>query len=409
MEHKEKSILSDISQQIDEKYVESIINDRNSLLICLNQLLTNQSICNSNNILIRIHCNHFDDYVRYVSGKVIVNYLIEGKLNFQTLCDSQYWHCLPQFCQFLNRVPNRIPIGDCLGYDSIINVLLNKLSDDKYCDDHCICNICETMVQIICLTTEENVDQLLLRLIGLISKQKRCFIYKLIELMIYIIKESDENCSSIQTISIWVFQQNFFSEVINISDQFYGFGGKYLSDHEVMDCDYDCDVVLLRESVLLFLMISSSESFMKSNSDSVIKERFKYVTEFVRNKCPKFDTNDWIIKLFIEEDEQLLSAIYCLVRLGDNQLSHFIMNAFIESIDCDSSVLLDMLCDEQTATLLLKLLLIFLKLNDISNNISISVKNVLLELRHKMQRLTEKQLFPYNVKPLMRLLNKLKN
>jgi hypothetical protein len=119
--------------------------------------------------------------------------------------------------------------------------------------------------------------------------------------------------------------------------------------------------------------------------------------------------NSWIIELFIEEDEQLLIALYCILKLNDNEMSHNLMNEFIEAIDCDHSVLLDMLCnDDETATNLLKLLLIYLKLNDITINIAINVRNVLLELCHKIERLTSKKLFPYNVKPLLKLLNKLK-
>ena len=227
--------------------------------------------------------------------------------------------------------------------------------------------------------------------------------------MINIIERRDENCKSIETISEWIFQQNFLTESISFSNDVYTFGGKYWSDQGSIDNQFGCDVVLLRQVVLLFLLTLSSDLVMNSISDNVIKDRLNIVSQLVRNKCPKFIENNWIVKLFIEEDEQLLSAVYCLIRLGDNQMSHFIINAFIESIDFDSSVLLDMLCDEQTATLLLKILLIFLKLSDISTNISINIKNVLLELRDKMQRLTAKQLFPYNVNPLMKLLNKLRN
>ena len=397
------------SQKIDEKYILSI-NDRNSLLICLNQLLTNPPKSDLNDVLLQIHCNHFDDYVKYVSAKVIIDYIFKRQLSLNFVFESKYWNSFSHLCQFLSTLSTKISIKECNGFESIIDELSNKLvnwsqSEDLLSEDQCLCHVFDTVLQVFPHINDENINTFLSNVTKLLTKEKkRCFVYKLIDIMINIMKQKEENPVLMKTISVWVIQQNFLTERINFSNVLYSFGGKYLSDN-----DFGCDVILLRQSVHLFLITLSSEYVLKSYSDIDIKDKLRAVEEFVRNKCKKFDENDWIVKLFIEEDEQLLSAVFCLIRLGDNQLSHFIMSSLIESIDFDSSVLLDMLCDEQTATLLLKIFLFYLKLSDILTEISINVKNVFLELSEKMEKLTAKQLFPYNVKPLIKLLNKLKN
>ena len=88
---------------------------------------------------------------------------------------------------------------------------------------------------------------------------------------------------------------------------------------------------------------------------------------------------------------------------------HQLLTVFFHGIHNDSSVLLDMLCnDQETAVCLLKMLLAYLKLENINDNINDNVKLVLLELNEKIQRLLHKNLFPYKVEPLIKLLHKLK-
>ncbi len=405
---------------ITKDYILSIINERNSLLICLNQILVNDSNIQLNDdlidLLLRIYCNHFDIYVKHICGKLLINFLINNDLNHNSLFQFNEWHCFPQLSKLLNDLLNKISKEECVGYQSLVDNILDKLRQfcetNSLCESHCLCYTLEVVNHIFSQTDDQNLNNIVLTFLKLFNdKQKRCFDQKFFNLLISIAKDNENksiSMHSMNSIFEWIFDQNLLIQSINISEQFYCFGGEYLSEISEQN-EFECDVVILRKFALLYLICLSSQSVIKSTNNHIICNRLLNISRFVTNKCNKMSENNWIIELFIEEDEQLLIALYCILKLNDNQMSHYLMNQFIEAIDCDHSVLLDMLCnDDETATNLLKLLLIYLKLNDITVNIAINVRNVLLELCHKIERLTLKKLFPYNVKPLLKLLNKLK-
>jgi hypothetical protein len=401
---------------ITKDYILSVINERNSLLICLNQILVNDSKIQLNDdlihLLFKIYCNHFDVYVKHICGKLLINFLINNDLNYNSLFQFNEWHCFPQLSKLLNDLLNKIPKEECVGYQSLVDNILDKLRQfcetNSLCEIHCLCYTLEVVNHIFSQTDDQNLNNIVLTFVKLFNhKQKRCFDQKFFDLLISIAKDNENKPNSMNSIFEWIFEENLI-ESINISDQFYCFGGEYLSEMSEKN-EFECDVIILRKFTLLYLICLSSQSVIESTNNHIIYNRLRNICRFVRSKCNKMSENNWIIELFIEEDEQLLTALYCILKLNNNQMSHYLMNEFIEAIDCDHSVLLDMLCnDDETATHLLKLLLIYLKLNDITINIATNARNVLLELCHKIERLTLKKLFPYNVKPLLKLLNKLK-
>lgn len=409
------------SELITKDYILSLINERDLLLICLNKILTNdltKSVELSTyitDLLLEIHCTHSDSYVKYICGKVIIKCVTEDKLDINCLLRFQCWHCFPHLSKLLSDLLHESSKEKCDAIHTNLNYILLKLSqlcepNYIFCQKHCLCYTIELFDGIYSEINDQNLNQIVLNLIKLFdNRQKRCFDNKFLNLLNSIVKECENNSITIKSISEWIFDQNFLSDGINICNTLYGFGGKYSSDNNEHNDEYECDVIILRKLTLLYLNTLSSPLIMRSTSNDIINTRLQNISDLVRNKCNKMSGNDCFIELFIEEDVQLLNALYSIIKLNDNQLSHLLMSKFIEAIHSDNSVLLDMLCnDDETATNLLQLLLIYLKLTDITTNIAINVRNVLLELCDKIERLTSKKLFPYNVKPLIRLLNKLR-
>lgn len=395
---------------MDMQSLMSTLEDDNSLLILLNRMRTVDNFDdNSIQVLLRIHCIHSNNFVKYSATQVIIRCLTSGQLNLKDVFDCQHWHCFGQISLFLSRLLTKAPTDIYMSYQDISNEVSHRLSymsrtAEELCEEHCLCCVCDTLVAIVTHSDDSILNQILIDLFKLFERlKKRCFIRKLINLLVFIAKQNDSNTLSMRTISELAFSQKSSLQRIDFSNGLHAFGGRYLSDKDTqMKSEYECDVVLLRQTTLLMLLCLAHIGGQQSC------QRLDSVSRFVRNTSPMFDVNDWPIKLFIEEDEQLLCALQCLICLSDSKTSHFLMDAFVLSIGCDSGVLLDMLCsDEQTATVLLKLLIIYLKLDDLVTDVAANVRNVLLELREKMKRLTTKQLFPYNVKPLIRLLNKL--
>ena len=400
-------------EPVDKHYLLSALDNSDLLLTRLNHLMTNNFSDDLIQVLLQLNCNHSNCYVRYSSAQVIIRCVTTGRLSLHDICNCKQWHCLGQMSLFLCRLLTKKPIDQCSGFEVIVKEVLSKIcvlnqTTEQLCEEHCLCSTCDILVDVISHSDDSDINQIIVNLLSLSRiVQKRCYIRKLINLLVFTVKQNDKISLSIKTICDFVFDKKSLFARTNLSDVLHAFGGQYLSDKDVeLDNDYKCDVVVLRQTSLLMLLTLSHQSGLVCNQQQ--RERLNLISQFVMKTCEQFDDSDWPIKLFIEEDEQLLTALHCLIGLSDTETSHLLMDAFIVSIGCDSSVLLDMLCsDEQTATILLKLLLIYLKLTDIMTNVSVNVRNVLNELREKMQRLATKQLFPYNVKPLIRLLNKL--
>ena len=124
------------------------------------------------------------------------------------------------------------------------------------------------------------------------------------------------------------------------------------------------------------------------------------------NEC---NTPKMTMKMFEEEDGKLIAATSYMARIfsdmKDEAKVHILMQEFMSIIGFDHNVLLDWLTsDEETSTELLRLLIFYLKLD--SSQIHDPVKRVFAELQHRIYRLTEKKLFPFDADPLMKLLRR---
>jgi len=144
---------------------------------------------------------------------------------------------------------------------------------------------------------------------------------------------------------------------------------------------------------------------------------------------PETPLAQWVVQLFSDQDDALVEGMVCCldveVGLALNLTSTLVSNTlraalsptqtfaqFLRTVSHDHEVLLDLLVSNETCFLLY--LLRFLKYarrqwSDFVSGCDRELDNimtVLIRLRISINRLVSKALFPYNIKPVLRLLEK---
>lgn len=372
------------------------IENADDLLLHLSNLLDRNVVVQANqmNDLLNLYFNHQNKYVKHVCAKVIVknsnSKIVDEIISFG---EDFFLKCKLLYCILLPD--NNF---DSSNYQSIVNWLCSKLNQSD--QEQCLCGALKLLnfsLKKCDAFVSESLDELVLSFSNNCFQVKRCVLFEFLTLELAILDINWlNNCHSIinqQTNSDYfvssVSMENFIKPI--------SFCGE-------IQCKRDDgsahDKVILRKIVLLFL---KSNVYQKNDRfDLNMKTISSYFDQ-------KFHSNsDWLIKLFIDDDVELLNALYYLIKMNCNEI-HQLLAVFFHGIHNDSSVLLDMLCnDQETAVCLLKMLLAYLKLENINDNINDNVKLVLLELNEKIERLLHKNLFPYKVEPLIKLLHKLK-
>ncbi|XP_054256918.1 protein lines-like [Macrosteles quadrilineatus] len=144
---------------------------------------------------------------------------------------------------------------------------------------------------------------------------------------------------------------------------------------------------------------------------------------------PETPVAQWVVQLFTDQDDALIEAMVCCLdvtvglcyretTLPDlrrilNPISTFVQ--FLQTVSHDPDVLLDLLVSNETCFLLYLLrLLKYIRRNwtefvtvcaqDLDDTMS-----VIIRLRLAIDRLVSKDLFPYNINPVLRLLEKCEN
>jgi len=138
--------------------------------------------------------------------------------------------------------------------------------------------------------------------------------------------------------------------------------------------------------------------------------------------------NSGIVTLFNEQDDGLIEALLCLldahsglqfgsysarisfVEEENNESMDFFnpidaFEEFLQSISHDSSVILDFLVSNETC-----FLLYFLRMLKYLNKVrsgNTSVLTTLKKVQFSIKKLTDKSLFPYDIKPVLKQLEKL--
>jgi hypothetical protein len=163
--------------------------------------------------------------------------------------------------------------------------------------------------------------------------------------------------------------------------------------------------------------------------EKLIREVFKHVDDFVKALQPfhpEMPLGEWMVKLFADQDDALIEAMLCVLdtftgfqgRVDTQHEFNRILNpvktflAFLRTISNDKDILLDWLMGNETCFLLY--LLRFLKFSFKNWSVFVtscakeldSTMSVLIRLRMGVGRLVERSLFPYNINPVLRLLER---
>ena len=190
-----------------------------------------------------------------------------------------------------------------------------------------------------------------------------------------------------------------------------------------MDLEFHYDCPLIRCYILLVLKILSIQD---SDKQECYRFLFNHLN-LLKSRIENIDLQNenfpikWLIEIFITEDSELFEMfnhillLYSTTKINNNEsefLIHKLFEHFItKSIYNDSSVILDMLLtDQETASNVLQFLIAYLRILSFHRKqfplqLFSSIVQMFKELEQKIQKLNEKNLFPYNPKPLLRLLN----
>lgn len=211
----------------------------------------------------------------------------------------------------------------------------------------------------------------------------------------------------------------------------------------------DGDRPLLQKMVLLVLKSvavtvretrsDSSDSSLGSEAEDLdedmaviersIREVLRQLDQCVKTLMPfhpEMPLSQWVVQMFHDQDDFLIEGMVCCLDVAvglfyrgppQNDLGHMLSPTltfvqFVHAVSHDPEVLLDLLVSNETCFLLY--LLRFLKYirrnwiefvtccgRDLDNTMT-----VLIRLRLAIDRLVSKALFPYNINPVLRLLEK---
>jgi len=264
-----------------------------------------------------------------------------------------------------------------------------------------------------------------------------------------------EPCSLAHSIIRLVRFNKFLSQVPY--KQSLGFGGEAGQGAELTGEDYkDYDKGLVQKMVLIILKCvalttrearvesssgesdssaSSRESVSSGGSDMIIIERtmagmYKVLDVWIKQVLPVLpdqSLQESLLHLLQEQDDVLIEGLLCLLDthmalyvpgkkepdtglLDTNPTRGF--KLLLQLVSRDSSVLLDFLVSNETCFLLYLLRFLKFVVKDWSGFVSScnidyeEVIQVLLGLQQSIKRLLSKSLFPYNIGPVYRLLQK---
>ncbi|KAK3865372.1 hypothetical protein Pmani_002824 [Petrolisthes manimaculis] len=174
---------------------------------------------------------------------------------------------------------------------------------------------------------------------------------------------------------------------------------------------------------------SGSEDVDMAIIERSLREVVRKVDDFVKSKLPfhpEAPMAEWMVRLFADQDDWLVESMVCGldiftglgIRIRQQPELHACVNphttflVFLETVYLEHDVLLDLLVSNETSFLLY--LLRYLKFIRRSWHEFAShygrrleeVMTVLIRLRCAIDRLVSKNLFPYNINPVLKLLQK---
>ena len=310
-------------------------------------------------------------------------------------------------------------------------------------ENQCLCNSLKCLKKIIFIIHQHDNDQIsdffdqqlesILESYHQHNVDRRCFAYELLKFSSFIVTINNIRIPCvINKLKNWIQSDFLLKNYLRFFSHSRDFAGNILTVHQrslSSDPEFNYDCPLIRCYILFVLKILSIDSTMK-DSYRFLSLHLNQLKSRIENCDKNSKQNEkfpikWLIEIFITEDSELFEMFHQILLLYsttknptiivDNEsefLIHRLFEYFITNfIYNDSSVLLDMLCtDQETASIVLRFLIAYLRIlpYHCKNNSQpwfAPIVRLFHELGQRIQKLDEKNLFPYSPKPLLRLLN----
>ena len=298
--------------------------------------------------------------------------------------ETEVWDCCAHRSKFINQIHEKHPL--IMSSIGILNLIHSGSRKKCCCDKHCCCSNWQTLCSWIKLKGSETTIKELRKIVEYLCIQpKSCCLQKILTFLRHYIQETKDN-ETVEGILSLVKPllstkgTNFVGEVIpkEISPSFLLFLNTWL------------DVIKIYESQPL--IAKGIESLMRN-----IREILSDEVKELKN----------LLKFLVDEDDKLIefseTVILILIDSGDFVAMHQFMEEFLRSCNFDSQLLLDwMTSDEETSLPLLRLLLQYLKQDN--QDMASNTKETLFSLYSKLKKLQDKNLIPFDSKPLIHLL-----
>jgi len=327
-----------------------------------------------------------DVFIHHLLSKCLARLASAKLITFESLLQINS-HCLSHQCHFFTLLVKAN--SDCSSQTREwieLQVLQN-------CDDHCLCEILQLLQNLASNNQQPSSDLIVSITQFVLLHYKKCTLSQYLDLILIILSSS-----SLTSQMLIVLKEQFLSDkrvIFNILKEPIQPGASFKSV---------TSLILLRKYILIRLKLLHKDTqidYIKKEIDSI--ERLL--------KQLNFQTDNLFVELFLDEDAKLLSALVTLFDIYfklDEQMVHSLMNHFLNSISYDESILLDwMISDQDTATLLLELLLEYLKRSS-PPMIRNETKVTLSQLFQKISSASQKNLFPFNPRALLKFADRLK-
>lgn len=325
-----------------------------------------------------------DKSIEWMALKILINHqdkLINTPLNNY---NENQWHCVHQYANFLIKCHESEKSPSILG-----NSLKSFPDFSKECPRHCSCVTIKLITTLISenLINEKLISDTLINYLVRIEPTKKCVSNSRLN---FLTKVLDQDFGANSFIIEKFFHQNLELLVPSSVTNELLFSTPM---NEPLSNSTNANLTFLLIKIIAISQHSPEKKLINLN---LIKKGLI--------------DDEMITKLLIEDDEKLINVCYFLIKIyaeegsacKDKLIS--VMDIFISKIiHNDASVLIDwLISDEETCIPLMKMLIMFLKVNGVKDRLTESINATFRSLLDKLTGM--KTSLPFNVNPLIRLL-----
>ncbi|KAH7641415.1 hypothetical protein HUG17_4459 [Dermatophagoides farinae] len=278
-------------------------------------------------------------------------------------------------------------------------------------ENQCLCNSLKCLKEIIFIIHQHDDGQIseffdqqlesILESYHQHNVDRRCFAYELLKFSSFIVTINNIRIPCvINKLKNWIQSDFLLKNYLRFFSHARDFAGNILTGHQrslPSDPEFNYDCPLIRCYILFIPTMKDSYRFLSHHLNQ-LKSRIENCDNNSKQN-EKFPIK-WLIEIFITEDSELFEMFHQILLLYSTTKNPTIVD--------DNE---NMLCtDQETASIVLRFLIAYLRIlpYHCKNNSQpwfAPIVRFFHELGQRIQKLDEKNLFPYSPKPLLRLMN----